>query len=80
MDVVVVVSHLSIVAHGHGGGEVLLTTNRMGRGSRTTEIRSNYLWTRFFMEPIQLSPHPGLLSIGRFALYDIQCNDLRQRL
>ena len=52
----------------------------MGQGLRTTEISYNYLWTRYFMEPTQLLPHPGLLSFGRFALYAIQRNDLRQRL
>ena len=62
------------------GSEVLLTTNLMGEGLRTTEISYNFLWTRSFMEPTQLLPHPGLLSFGRFALYAIQRNDLRQQL
>ena len=52
----------------------------MGQGLRTTEISYNYHWTRYFMEPTQFLPHPGLLSFGRFALYAIQRNDLRQRL
>ena len=62
------------------GSEVLLTANLMGQGLRTTEISYNYLWTCFFMEPTQLLAHPGILSFGRFALYAIQRNDLRQRL
>ena len=59
------------------GSEVLLTTNLMGEGLRTTEISYNYLWTRYFMEPTQLLPHPGLLAGLHFV---IQRNDLRQRL
>ena len=33
-------------------------------GSRTTKIIYNYLWTRYFLEPTQLLPHPGLLTLA----------------